>query len=56
MWGPDWSDETTAQDDASERYAGERIPPFDGIDGIDPWTGEPLPPVKPTIVLLIPDI
>ena len=54
-WGPDWSEETGAQDDINERYAGERIPPFDAVEGVDPWTGKPLPP-EPMIVLLIPDI
>ncbi len=39
---PDWSDEADRQGDISERYAGERIPPFDHIEGVDPWTGRPL--------------
>ncbi len=39
---PDWSDEADRQGDISERYAGERIPPFWGIDGVDEWTGQPL--------------
>ena len=54
-WGPDWSEETGAQDDINERYAGERIPPFDAVEGVDPWTGKPLPP-EPMIVLLTPGI
>ena len=53
MWEPDWTDETSAQDDISERYAGERIPPFDHDPDVDPWTGEL---IKPLIVLLTPDI
>ena len=56
MWSwPDWSEETTAQDDIGERYAGERIPPFDAVEDVDPWTGKPLPP-EPMIALLTPDI
>jgi hypothetical protein len=56
MWGPDWSEETSAQDDIRERYAGEHIPPFDFDPGVDPWTGEPLTDKKPLLVLLTPDI
>jgi len=48
---PDWSEvewaewerdhEPTRNGDLSERCAGERLPPFDHIPGVDPWTREP---------------